>query len=82
MVVKQIGSDIYKFKGLRIDIIVRVRLEKANRIFSIDREFWKCDQTNNYEWLTSDLDNSLSLDIGDDTNTKYLLFRVKTIYMA
>ena len=33
-------------------------------------------------WLTFDFNSSLNLNIGDDANTEYLLFRVQTIYMA
>ena len=51
----------------------------------MDGQYWKADRTmSTNEWLLTSLtfDSFLNLDIGDDTNTKFLLLRVQTTYMT
>ena len=83
----QIGYDICKFdslRGLGIDIIGRVHFDNRDRIAigmgSIGKATEPCQQTSGCWHLT--FDSFLNLDMGDDTNTKFLLLRVQTTYMT
>ena len=83
----QIGYDICEsdsLRGLGIDIIGRVHLDNRNRFAiwmgSIGKATEPCQQTSGCWHLT--FDSFLNLDMGDDTNTKFLLLRVQTTYMT
>ena len=84
----QIEHDICEFdslRGLGIDIIGRVHFENRDRfsisLGSVGKATEPCQQTT--KWLlTSDSWQSLDLDMGDDTNMKFLLLRVQTTYMT
>ena len=80
----QIGYDICEFdslRGLGIDIIGRVHFDNRERFAiwmgSIGKATEPCQQTSGCWHLT--FDSFLNLDIGDDTNTTFLLLRVQTI---
>ena len=82
----QIGYDICEFDSLRgLGIVIICRLHFDNRdIFaiwmgSIGKATEPC-QTSGCWHLT--FDSFLNLDVGDDTNTKFLLLRVQTTYMT
>ena len=83
----QIGYDICEFdslRGLGIDIIGRVHFDNRDRFAiwmgSIGKATEPCQQTSGCWHLT--FDSFLNLDMGDDTNTKFLLLRVETTYMT
>ena len=85
--VKYIGYDICEFdclRGLGIDIIGRVRFDNRDRFArwmgSIGKATEPCQQTSGCWHLTFDC--FLNLDMGDDTNTKFLLLHVQTTYMT
>ena len=74
----QIGYDICEFdslRGLGIDIIGRVHFDKRDRFAiwmgSIGKATEPCRQTSGCWHLT--FDSFLNLDMGDDTNTKFLI---------
>ena len=82
----QIGYDICEFdslRGLGIDIIGRVHFDNRDKFAiwmgSIGMATEPCQQTSGCWHLT--YDSFLNLDMGDDTNTKFLLLRVQTTYM-
>ena len=75
----QIGYDICKFDSLRgLGIVIMGRLHFDNRdrfaiwMGSIGKVTKPCQQTSGC-WHRSDFDSFLNLDMGDDTNTKFLL---------
>ena len=77
----QIGNDICEFdslRGLGIDIIGGVHFDNRDRFAiwmgSIGKATEPCQQTSGYLHLT--FDSFLKLDMGDDTNTKFVLHRV------
>ena len=80
--------DIYEFdnlRGLGIDIIARVHLDNRDR-FSISMgSIGKAPNHVNKQpsgcWHLT-FDSFLNLDMGDDTNTIFLLLRVQTTYMT
>ena len=83
----QIGYDICEFdslRGLGIDIIGRVHFDNRYRFViwmgSIGKATEPCQQTSGCWHLT--FDSFLNLDMGDDTNTNFLLLRVQTTYMT
>ena len=83
----QIGYDICKFdslRGLGIDIIGRVHFDNRDRFAiwmgSIGKVTEPCQQTSGCWHLTFDI--FLNLDMGDDTNAKFLLLRVQTTNMT
>ena len=83
----QIGYDVCEFdslRDLRIDIIGRVHFDNQDRFAiwmgSIGKAPEPCQQTSGCWHLT--FDSFLNLDMGDDTNTKFLLLRVQTTYMT
>ena len=71
-------------RDLRIDIIDRVYFDNQDRFAiwmgSIGKAPEPCQQTSGCWHLT--FDSFLNLDMGDDTNTKFLLLRVQTTYMT
>ena len=77
----QIGYDICEFdslRGLGIDIIGRVHFDNLDRFAiwmgSIGKVTEPCQQTSGCWHLTMlTFDSFLNLDMGDDTNTKFLL---------
>ena len=82
-----IGYDICEFdslRGLGIDVIGRVHFDNLDRFAiwmgSIRKATEPCQQTSGCWHLT--FDSFLNLDMGDDTNTKFLLLRVQTTYMT
>ena len=82
----QIGYDICEFdslRGLGIVIIGRLHFDNRDRFAiwmgSIGKATEPC-QTSGCWHLT--FDSFLNLDMGDDTNTKFLLLRVQTTYMT
>ena len=82
----QIGYDICEFDNLRdLGIVIIGRLHFDNRdrfaiwMGSIGKATEPC-QTSGCWHLT--FDSFLNLDMGDDTNTKYLLLLVQTTYMT
>ena len=73
----QIGYDICEFdslRGLGVDIIGRVHFDNRDRFViwmgSIGKATEPCQQTSGCWHLT--FDSFLNLDMGDDTNTKFL----------
>ena len=83
----QIGYDICEFdslRGLGIDLIGRVHFDNRDRFAiwmgSIGKATEPCQQTSGCWHLT--FGNFLNLDMGDDTNTKFVLLRVQTPYMT
>ena len=83
----QIGYGICEFdslRGLGIDIIGRVHFDNQDRLAiwmgSIGKASEPCQQASGCWHLT--FDSVLNLDMGDDTNTKFLLLRVQTTYMT
>ena len=79
----QIGYDVCEFdslRGLGIDIIGRVHFDNRDRfdiwMGSIGKATEPCQQTSGCWHLT--FDSVLNLDMGDDTNTKFLLLHVQT----
>ena len=83
----QIGYDICEFdslRGLGIDIIGGVHFNTQDRFAiwmgSIGKATEPCQQTSGCWHLT--FDSLLNLDMGDDTNTKFLLLHVQTTYMT
>ena len=83
----QIGYDVCEFdslRDLRIDIIGRVHFDNQDRFAiwmgSIGKAPEPCQQTSGCWHLT--FDSFLNLDMGDDTNTKFLLRRVQTTFMT
>ena len=81
----QIGCDICEFdnlRGLGIDIIGAVHIDNRDRFAiwmgSIGKATEPCQQTRGRWHLT--YDSFLNLDMGDDTNTKFLLLHVQTTY--
>ena len=84
----QIGYDICEFDCLRgLGIVIMGRLHFDNRdrfaiwMGSIGKVTKLCQQTSGC-WHRSDFDSFLNLDMGDDTNTKFLLLRVQTTYLT
>ena len=83
----QIGYDICEFdslRGLGIDIIGRVHFDNRDKFAiwmgSIGKATEPCQQTSGCWHRT--FDSFLNLDMGDDTNTTFLLLRVQTTYMT
>ena len=83
----QIGYGICEFdslRGLGIDIIGGVHFDNRDRfaiwVGSIGKATEPCQQTSGFWHLT--FDSFLNLDMGDDTNAKFLLLRVQTTYMT
>ena len=83
----QIGYDICAFdslRGLGIVIIGRLHFDNGDRFTiwmgSIGMATEQCQQTTGCWHLT--FDSFLNLDMGDYTNTKFLLLRVQTTYMT
>ena len=83
----QIGYDICKFdrlRGLGIVIIGRLHFDNRDRFAiwmgSVGKATEPCQPTSDYWHMT--FDSFLNLDMGDDTNTKFLLLRVQTTYMT
>ena len=83
----QVGYDICEFdslRGLGIDIIGRVHFDNRDRFAiwmgSIGKATEPCQQMSGCWHLT--FASFLNLDMGDDTNTKFLLLRVQTTYMT
>ena len=83
----QIGYDICEFdslRGLGMDIIGRVHSDNRDRFAiwmgSIGKGTEPCQQTSGCWHLT--FDSFLNLDMGDYTNTKFLLLRVQTTDMT
>ena len=87
MAICQIGYDICEFdslRGLGIDIFGKVHFDNRYRFAiwmgSIGKATELCQQTSGCWHLT--FDSFLNLDVGVDTNTKFLLLRVQTTYMT
>ena len=83
----EIGYDICEFdslRGLGIVIIGRLHFDNWDRFAiwmgTIGKATEPCQQTSGCWHLT--FDSFLNLDMGDDTNTKFLLLRVQTTYMT